>query len=268
VPIAVPVPLPGFSYSPPDRITAGETELSFRNESVYADTVAWDFGDGTTSTEDNPTHTYEDAGQYLVTLTVANESGTASTDDVLSAKLPADTEIVVYEVVVDDVPWMLSEGSPFGLPSSGTAIADGTLDLRLYAASETYWIARFYSAGTYAELYAYNSTSLETATAEDDFPQTMANFQDNTDGGSLMLEFPVDDDWWYFHLYEYDSSNGFNLLLQIATSDPRGAARVINPYIDFADVNALGYGSLTTTVNVDSAVDTGTSVTVKYRHKV
>lgn len=32
----------------------------------------WDFGDGSTSTEQNPEHTYEDAGRYSVTLTVSN----------------------------------------------------------------------------------------------------------------------------------------------------------------------------------------------------
>lgn len=35
----------------------------------------WDFGDGTTSTEQNPTHTYTAAGIYTVELTATNESG-------------------------------------------------------------------------------------------------------------------------------------------------------------------------------------------------
>lgn len=36
----------------------------------------WDFGDGTTSTERNPMHTYTASGSYDVTLTVNGESGT------------------------------------------------------------------------------------------------------------------------------------------------------------------------------------------------
>ena len=36
----------------------------------------WDFGDGTTSTEQNPTHTYTKPGIYTVTLSSANEFGT------------------------------------------------------------------------------------------------------------------------------------------------------------------------------------------------
>lgn len=38
-------------------------------------TYAWDFGDGNTSTEANPTHTYGNEGEYNVCLTVSNECG-------------------------------------------------------------------------------------------------------------------------------------------------------------------------------------------------
>jgi tripartite motif-containing protein 71 len=43
----------------------------------------WDFGDGNTSTEQNPTHTYAKPGDYHVTLTVSNSAGkNASTKEV------------------------------------------------------------------------------------------------------------------------------------------------------------------------------------------
>ena len=38
----------------------------------------WNFGDGTSSTETDPIHTYSVAGTYTVNLTVSNENGTAS----------------------------------------------------------------------------------------------------------------------------------------------------------------------------------------------
>ncbi|HXW98306.1 MAG TPA: PKD domain-containing protein, partial [Methanomicrobiales archaeon] len=38
-------------------------------------TRAWDFGDGSTSTDPNPTHTYLTPGKYTVTLTVTNGAG-------------------------------------------------------------------------------------------------------------------------------------------------------------------------------------------------
>lgn len=42
-------------------------------------TFAWDFGDGTTSAEENPTHLFAEAGNYTVTLVITTESG--CTDD-------------------------------------------------------------------------------------------------------------------------------------------------------------------------------------------
>ena len=37
--------------------------------------VTWNFGDGTTSTELEPTHTYTEAGQYTVSVTIGGETG-------------------------------------------------------------------------------------------------------------------------------------------------------------------------------------------------
>ena len=53
----------------------------------------WSFGDGTTSTESNPTHVYESLGQYIATLTVMNEEGDTSTTSLaihVSPAAPAD----------------------------------------------------------------------------------------------------------------------------------------------------------------------------------
>ena len=44
----------------------------FTDKSIGADSWNWDFGDGTTSTLQNPTHTYSSVGLYTVKLTVLN----------------------------------------------------------------------------------------------------------------------------------------------------------------------------------------------------
>ena len=47
--------------------------IQFTNTSVIKGDCVWDFGDGTpVSTEENPTHKYEVAGTYTVTLTIKN----------------------------------------------------------------------------------------------------------------------------------------------------------------------------------------------------
>ena len=49
--------------------------VTFTNNSQYAATYLWNFGDGETSTEMNPVHTYMTPGTYTVTLRVENSLG-------------------------------------------------------------------------------------------------------------------------------------------------------------------------------------------------
>ena len=67
-------PIADFSANK-TTVAINET-VSFSDESSFAPTSwAWDFGDGTTSTEQNPTHSYAEVGTYTVQLTVENENG-------------------------------------------------------------------------------------------------------------------------------------------------------------------------------------------------
>lgn len=52
-------------------------EISFFDDSYPADEITswhWDFGDGTTSTEQHPTHTFPEDGEYIVTLTITTDT--------------------------------------------------------------------------------------------------------------------------------------------------------------------------------------------------
>jgi RHS repeat-associated protein len=59
------------------------TTTRFFDQSTDADgpivSRAWDFGDGTTSSEPNPAHTYAQPGNYTVTLTVTDHTGLTHT---------------------------------------------------------------------------------------------------------------------------------------------------------------------------------------------
>jgi len=64
------------------NVTSGAAPLtvSFYDASRFSPAAwEWDFGDGTSSTEQNPVHTYTEAGLYTVTLSVENEFGADST---------------------------------------------------------------------------------------------------------------------------------------------------------------------------------------------
>ncbi len=50
-------------------------QVTFINYSLNATSYSWAFGDGQTSTEENPTHAYAEAGTYTVELVAANSEG-------------------------------------------------------------------------------------------------------------------------------------------------------------------------------------------------
>ena len=55
----------------------------FHDKSVGASTLSWDFGDGTTSTQNNPSHTFASKGTYIVKFIVTNGSCTDVKSDTL-----------------------------------------------------------------------------------------------------------------------------------------------------------------------------------------
>ena len=59
--------------------TLGATGLSLSNTSLDADSYTWDFGDGNTSTETEPAHSYAQDGVYTVQLIATNACGSDTT---------------------------------------------------------------------------------------------------------------------------------------------------------------------------------------------
>ena len=66
-------PVADFTGAPTTIID--RESVTFTNNSQYAATYLWNFGDGETSTEMNPVHTYMTPGTYTVTLRVENTLG-------------------------------------------------------------------------------------------------------------------------------------------------------------------------------------------------
>ncbi|WP_340202427.1 PKD domain-containing protein [Ascidiimonas sp. W6] len=73
--------------------------VTFINTSTNADTYAWDFGDGTTSTEINPIKSFP-TGVYTVTLEASNSAGASeSFEDVITISIP---EVVAFPISFDN----------------------------------------------------------------------------------------------------------------------------------------------------------------------
>jgi PKD repeat protein len=80
----VPSTPPSFSY---DLLSAGSYQ--FNSNAPYATAYVWDFGDGETSTEPNPQHSFTTFGDYQVTLTVTGPCGAQTvTQAILVATAP------------------------------------------------------------------------------------------------------------------------------------------------------------------------------------
>ena len=94
---ATPPLLAEFSAS--NRIGGMPRAVTFRDRS--SGTIVsrlWDFGDGTTSTLQNPSHTYTAPGNYTVKLTVTDVNNVS-----VSETKPNFVRVVVYEASIDNV---------------------------------------------------------------------------------------------------------------------------------------------------------------------
>lgn len=112
--------------------TSGTTPLKVRFSSAGTSdgdgdalTYAWDFGDGGTSSEADPTHTYRKNGTYTATLTATDPSGrtgsasahitVGNTAPTVNLELPGDGQLFTFG---DEIPFKVTVTDP----------EDGTID--------------------------------------------------------------------------------------------------------------------------------------------
>ncbi len=121
---------------------------------------AWDFGDGQTSTERNPSHTYQEKGAYDVTLTVTDDRGekdTVTSEDIIAVlELPdliipstfrrfvvvgsAGQELLAFGVQYPDLRCVLVwNGQPFHMLNFAD-IAGVERSVAPLAATEVQWL--------------------------------------------------------------------------------------------------------------------------------
>jgi PKD repeat protein len=95
---AAPTPVPSATASVPrpiaaftQNVTTGQAPLTvnfFNQSSGQVTSQTWNFGDGATSTQLNPTHTFAAPGLYNVTLTVNGPGGTSNVSQQINVQSP------------------------------------------------------------------------------------------------------------------------------------------------------------------------------------
>lgn len=146
-------PVAGFTFTPREP-RKGES-VAFRSESQDPEGEPlqhqWDFGDGSTFTEENAAHSYKAPGSYTVSLTVTDDEGEADT-----------VEAIVNVIQQHDLTLIVRD--PLGFPvsnavvelfSGGTRIASG-------ATSET---GMLFMSGLPEGLYEVRVSSMGLSTS-------------------------------------------------------------------------------------------------------
>jgi hypothetical protein len=107
-------------------------------------TYHWNLGDGNTSTEINPTHTYTNGGNYTATFTIIDQEGNSSSDTTLvSVDYPNPTVVITRPTNALYI--ANKEIIPFSFP-----VILGKITVEVDAVQEHYGIDRvvFYVHGT------------------------------------------------------------------------------------------------------------------------
>ena len=95
-----PKPTSTFTYN---TVENNDLKIKFSNTSTNAETFHWQFGDGTSSTEESPIHTYATSGRYTAVLKVASASGYSamiSQEIIAASPATADFKVSIYGLQV------------------------------------------------------------------------------------------------------------------------------------------------------------------------
>lgn len=129
--------------------------VNFSSTSQRAANVYWDFGNGTTSTDQNPQATFQDAGKYDVKLVVKNEGGSDSSSQVVTIVLPkpkadftitlSNPEVLPVTVEVFNTSigsnltyqWLIKNESSTQVNTSASFNAGGIYNIKLVASNES-----------------------------------------------------------------------------------------------------------------------------------
>ncbi len=147
-------------------VTGAFGQVQFNNTSIgtNANTIYnWDFGDGTTSNLINPSKTYTNAGQYLVTLKTYQSNSTSCRDSIskwvgsFSGSCVPNSNFYVWQTGTPLI-WNAIPVFPWNVTNATWSWGDGSSSNTMYA-SHTYSAAGIYNICLTVTINCLNGTS-------------------------------------------------------------------------------------------------------------
>ncbi len=181
------------------NFTSDLTEVCEMDQIYYTDISTgnitswnWTFegGDPATSTEQNPTVTYNEQGIYDVELTVSDgtNSNTMFMEDFISVLMTPPAMLLPFDDVCVGWPaFELTGGSPAGGVYSGPGVIDGWFDPAV-AGFGTHIITYTYTAGNGCDNYDEQTILVDPCTGIDEFEAGKISIYPNPSNGKFDLK--------------------------------------------------------------------------------
>jgi len=225
----------GYSVSPDDYLT-----IKFNNGSSSATDYQWNFGDGNSSTDKEPTNTYPEIGEYQVTLIASDKLGVeSSTTNTVMVLEPAAILPVIQEAGFED--GTLPDGSGDGRDSWRTDMG-GVIQITSSPTQAGEQAAKFPSAGDrvgYQEL---------TVSPNTDYIITYYYTMKESGDGSMTVAILSGG------ITDLDDADAATIIKEVGTDQTDANAYVkVDLYFNTEDTTTIAI--LMTNIGVESRVD-------------
>lgn len=105
------LPLSNFSHVINNPFPPSEVE--FTNASAFSTNYVWNFGDGNTSSEINPVHTYQTSGGFTVSLTASDDEGNTNIRTQLVSIQELPTRLLIKSLTIKHMPFTNQVNQPW-----------------------------------------------------------------------------------------------------------------------------------------------------------